>query len=153
MGVDKGLIVNHEYPKDFLLESLQQLFALRKQAIDSYAPYATIESIDAKILTKQSQGDTDNVRWVRCWELFRPFKEFPIAERLTILSELPADNNKKVLYTYFEEIKQLIESEKPDFYKIKASEREQQYKIIDEKIEEIKLKYNIQAVENDGIAI
>ena len=49
MGVDKGLIVNHEYPKDFLLESLQQLFALRKQAIDSYAPYATIESIDTKI--------------------------------------------------------------------------------------------------------
>lgn len=145
IGKDEGLIVNYEYPKDSQLETIQMLLKLRAEAVNSGAPYAVIENIDTKILVKQSQGDSDTVTWVRAWERFRPFKELNITERLNILAELPITDRKKVLYVYFEEIRQTIEAKTPNFYLIKDFIA--QSRLIDLAINEIIEKYNIKEVE------
>jgi len=157
MGVDKGLYVNHEYPKDFQLETLDQLIAMRKNALDAGLPYPAIENIDTKILVKQSQGDHDNVLWVRTWEMFRPWKEIGVTERLNLLVEVPVTDKKRVLYTYFEEVKRNIESKKTDggqplnFYKIKDIAIQQ--KLIDKAVDEIIVKYDVKAEAVDDRAI
>lgn len=141
LGVDDGLIVNYEYPKDSQLETINMLLRLRAEAVNAGAPYTIIENIDTKILIKQSQGDIDTVEWVRAWERFRPFKELGVTERLNILSELSITDRKKVLYIYFEEIRQLVDAKIPNFYLIK--DYVEQSRIIDIAIDDTIAKYNI----------
>lgn len=148
MGVNEGLVVNHEFPKDFQLESLAQLIQQRTNALAAGVPYAVIENIDTKILTKQSQGDMDNILWVHAWELFRPWRELPLTERLTLLADLPDTNRKKVLYTYFEEIRRRVDAKFPQFYKM--TDRSAQESLINAIIDVIITEYDIKdAVADD----
>ena len=145
MGVNDGLIVNHEFPKDFQLETVAQLIGMRETALKAAAPYAIVENIDTKILVKQSQGDQVNVQWVRAWEKFKPWKELAVNEKLNVLAELPVTDKKRVLYIYFDEVKNYVESKYPDFYLIKNTAAQQE--IIDAAVEYMMEKYDIKEPE------
>jgi len=145
MGVNDGLIVNHEFPKDFQLETVAQLIGMRETALKAAAPYAIVENIDTKILVKQSQGDQVNVQWVRAWEKFKPWKELAVNEKLNVLAELPVTDKKRVLYIYFDEVKNYVESKYSDFYLIKNTAAQQE--IIDAAVEYMMEKYDIKEPE------
>ena len=71
MDSDEKLIIDHAFPTDLQLETLDMLLGQRDKAVKAGVPYAIIENIDAKILVKQSQGNSDNVQWVQTWEIGR----------------------------------------------------------------------------------
>ena len=134
MDSDEKLIIDHAFPTDLQLETLDMLLGQRDKAVKAGVPYAIIENIDAKILVKQSQGNSDNVQWVQTWEKFRPWKDITENERSFIIAEMSPQDKLRVRFVYYDEIKRNIENDYPKFYVFDNKEQE---KLIDQYV----LKY------------
>ena len=134
MDSDEKLIIDHAFPTDLQLETLDMLLGQRDKAVKAGVPYAIIENIDAKILVKQSQGNADNVHWVQTWEKFRPWKDITENERSFIIAEMSPQDKLRVRFVYYDEIKRNIENDHPKFYVFDNKEQE---KLIDQYV----LKY------------
>ena len=116
LQLNEKLIIDHAFPTDLQLETLDMLLGQRDKAVKAGVPYAIIENIDAKILVKQSQGNSDNVQWVQTWEKFRPWKDITENERSFIIAEMSPQDKLRVRFVYYDEIKRNIEIEHPKFY-------------------------------------
>src|SRR5690606_16505458 len=103
-GLDKNLIVEHSFPSDFRLETITELLAMRKAAIDAGAPYSVIQRIDAQILQKQNQDDPEFIEIVRAQDELRPFRSKPQMEVNGIIALLPEYDLSKIGYLYFDDI-------------------------------------------------
>lgn len=104
LQIGNGLEATHAFPSNFHMETLAELLAIRKAAIDSGAPYHILQRIDEAIMIKQNQDDNDNMLFNQAREKFRPWREKSKEERMYLLGILPADDRNVVLYTHFEEI-------------------------------------------------
>lgn len=103
-NADAGIIIEHQPPRDFRLESIHDLMQLRKNAIEADAPYEVISQIDKKILAKQAINDVALVHFIEAKEKFKPFKEKATEEIMYLLSILPNNDRQVVLYINFEAI-------------------------------------------------
>lgn len=115
---DDKLVVEHKITS-FSLESTYDYLAQRKMAVESGSPYVVIQAIDMMCLSKQAQDSPINVEWLKAREKFRPFREKSKEETMYILAELPATDQKKVLYIYYEDVMDEIENDHKDFASMK----------------------------------
>lgn len=132
---DEGFVVDHRI-SGFQLDTVIDLLAQRRLAVDAGSPYTIIQAIDMQILTKQAQDNPTNIEWIKVREKFRPFREKSKEEKMFILADLAADDPKKVLYVNFEDIMDQIEEEhgeKPFF----AMKPDAQRKIVSQKVQNI----------------
>lgn len=104
LDVNQGLIVEHKFPSDFRMETIDQLILQRQAAVTAGAPYHIIEKIDTAILQKQNQDDPDFVQMVRVREEHLPFKGKTEQERIMIINLLPPTDPQRVLWMYYDEI-------------------------------------------------
>lgn len=124
----------HQFPNDFNMESVEELIQQRKMAKDASLPAHIVDTIDLKILNKQSQDDPVKVSWQKVIEQHRPFREKTPDVLMFILSLLPESDPKRVLFINFEDIFEQIKQSDPDFYKRPFDARK---KILDEMILDI----------------
>ena len=104
-GESDGLIVQHSFPSDFKLESVQELIDQRQTASTSGVPADIIQSIDLAILAKQHKDDPEFLKKYKAREKFRPMADKPANERMLLLtSTLPQDDPERILYLYFDRI-------------------------------------------------
>lgn len=126
---DEGLVVDHQFPKDYHLDTIDELLSMRKAAVEAHAPYTIIEVIDFNILTKQSQDDPTHIEIIRAKEQWRPFREKSKEERILIVSSLPETNFQRLLYIHFEEVFDLIlygeKFIKAPFFKLKYDKQKE----------------------------
>lgn len=110
LRIDQGLAVEKSITKDYRLESLDELIAQRKSAMDASAPHDIIAAIDISILAKQSQDNEIYIQQITSRERFRPFRDKSKDETMFILTLLPETHPARVLWTYFDEIFEQIYS-------------------------------------------
>ncbi len=105
IGEADKLAVQHSFPSDFKLESVQELIDQRSAAQTAGVPMSAISTIDLAILSKQHKDDPDYVKNYKAWERFKPMKDKSQQERMVLLtSTLPADDPERILYLYYERI-------------------------------------------------
>lgn len=106
---DDGLIVEHKFPSDFKMETVDELIAQRKSAKDAGAPYEVVRYIDLQILAKQNVDNAETVAMVDSMEQWKPFRSKSDQERSYSLSQLPADDDQRILWMYWDRIWREIE--------------------------------------------
>jgi hypothetical protein len=116
MGQADGLQVNHSFPSDFKLESVQELIDQRSSASVAGVSNSIISTIDLAILSKQHKDDPDYIKAYKARERFKPMADKPANERMILLtSTLPADDPQRILYLYYERIMSDIFDEHKNF--------------------------------------
>lgn len=131
-----GLTVDYGLPKDYKLDSIEELIDQRKSAIDAGSPYDIVSYFDLQVLAKQNQDNPIFVDQVKAQEKWKPFRDKSKEETIFIISMLPEFDPDKILYTYFEKIFMEI-WEDPitvNFHKMKHLN---QKAIVDKKVAEI----------------
>lgn len=101
---DEGIIIQHKHPRDFKLETVEDLLDNRQKAVGAGAPYQVIRNIDNSILELQNQDNPDYIAIMQAREKFRPFREKTESERMFILSSLKLEDYHRVLWVNFEDI-------------------------------------------------
>lgn len=105
MAQSEGLIVQHSFPSDFKLESVQELINQRSSASTASVPSEIISAIDLAILAKQHKDDPEYLKRYKAREKFRPMSDKSANERMLLLtSTLPQDDPERILYLYFDRI-------------------------------------------------
>ena len=115
-GEAEGLQVQHSFPSDFKLESVQELIDQRASASAAGASNTIISTIDMAILSKQHKDDPDFIKAYKARERFKPMADKPASERMILLtSTLPQDDPERILYLYYERIMSDIFEHHPNF--------------------------------------
>ncbi len=112
---DDGLTVQHSYPSDFKLESVEELIDQRSSAVGASVPMAIISHIDLSILAKQHRDDPEFIKKYKARERFRPMRDKSKDERAVLMSMLPPNDPERVLYIYFERIMDDVFDENENF--------------------------------------
>jgi len=139
---EDGLIVQYGFPKDMKMETIEELIANRGSAVNAGSPYEVVHGFDMAILAKQHRDDPDFLKTITNREVFRPFREKDVSERMFIIAQLPEDNHFRVLYSYFVDIMTEVEEENENFYKMPDTKKKETIK---SKVEEWVERYNIQS--------
>jgi len=110
------ITVEYGFPKDFNLESINDLLLQRTSAISSKAPYEIVQHIDLNIVQKQNKDNPVFVSSYRSIEQFRPFKDKSLDEIIFIVSMIPPTDSQRIAYFYWNVITQNIFIQFPDFH-------------------------------------
>ena len=126
-------------PSDYHLESTSELAIERKNLIESGAPAAIINAVDAKIMRKMVKDNPEHLNKVKIKEAFRPFSGLSQAERISKQAMLPEYDDKRILCIYYDEIFRKIDTDKKyiNFYKADIDRDA----VLSEVIEEFRLRY------------
>jgi len=124
----------HGYSMDLNIETLDSLFTEREKAIKAGVSSEVIDTIDRSILKKQHLDTPEYLVRVELWETFKPFRDKTPTEKLGIVAMLPDDNRFKILYVYWNEIKNNVLFANETFYDM---ERDKQKVLIDAEIDKI----------------
>ena len=142
LGIQEGLIVQHQYPLDLRLDTLYDKIEQRKMALDAGISGEILAKIDEEIMSLQCNGHHDTVMKYRAWSRWKPFSDKPVSERLSILAAIDDDAPLKILYTFFDRIMAEIQEDLRDsstpFYKMDYSQQKQ---LIDAKVQQYKDDY------------
>lgn len=157
LELQRGLIIEHKFPSDFKMDSIDELILQRKAAKDAGSPYEVIRYIDLQILSKQNIDNSETVQMVESVEYWKPFKSKSDQERTYTISQLPPDDDNKILWMYWDQIWRQIELDevgkkvgKEDspgvpFHK---KPKDMQWKLIKEQIDLLKANQIVNQVEN-----
>lgn len=141
LDADEGLIIEHSFPGDFKMESVDELIAQLKEAKASGAASEVIEYISEQILAKQNIDNPETVEMIKAKEHWKPFKSKSDQERTLVLNQLPSTDESKILWLYWDrifrdiEIDEITSKEKAPFHKLP---KDMQLKKIQEKVEILK---------------
>ena len=142
LEIEKGLMIEHRFPYDLQIETVDELMTMRKTALDAGAPYEVIRDLDKKILAKMNRDNPANVEKIMAREAHKPFKEKRESDVNSIVGLLPDDSPDKVLWIYFSEIFDEIENNtdaKKPFYQLPWPEQKLVLaEAVQKKIEKIK---------------
>jgi len=115
-GESDGLQVQHSFPSDFKLESVQELIDQRASASTAGVSNSIISTIDLAILSKQHKDNPEFIKAYKARERFKPMSDKPASERMILLtSTLPADDPERILYLYYERIMSDLFDDYPNF--------------------------------------
>jgi len=132
-GIENASIF-HGYSMDLSIETLDSLFAERERAIKAGVGSEVVDTIDRSILKKQHLDTPEYLARVELWETFKPFRDKTPSEKLGIVAMLPDDNRFKILYVYWNEIKNNVLFANENFYEL---EREKQKELINAEIDKL----------------
>ena len=102
--------ISREYPSDFKLETVDELIAMLKSAKDAGATVDVIRKIENDILLKQYADQPEKILWIQSKNKFKPFYTKSDAEAMAAVALLSPRDPKRVLYVFFDDIFNEIES-------------------------------------------
>lgn len=104
LGIREKINIEYTMPRDFQMESIDDLITQRKNAISAGVSYDIVSAIDRKILLKQNMDNSELVDQIKSQDSWRPFKDKTESERISIVALLPETDPDKILYVYFDKI-------------------------------------------------
>jgi hypothetical protein len=110
----EGLILNHQFPKDFKFKTVEQLFTDLKIAKDASAAPSTIDAIQADINKKLYADRPDDLKRMDIKNKFNPFGGYSEANVRFIIAQGDTTTYNKILWENFESIFQDLEFENVD---------------------------------------
>jgi hypothetical protein len=131
---DKGLVVVHEFPKDFKLKTTTELLADLELATKSGAPAFVIQAIHKDIADKLFIDDEEAHLEYLVKSKFTPFLGKDVKEVQFILTSGYARIEDRILYTHSDTVFDELKQEVPNFFKLGYT---QQWALIKKKIEAI----------------
>lgn len=132
---EKGLPVEHSFPKDHKLQTVDQLIAYYAKAKTAGLPYFILRSIEDKIISKEQ---VDNPQLANLYKAFRnhlPFKDKDPSSIIRILQDRAPDDFDRVVWENSDKIYQLLIVRQENFAEMKY---DAQRAVIEEIIEEVK---------------
>jgi len=127
----EGLYLVYEYPADFKLKSVTELYADRKAAVDAGLPYHLIQAIDKDIAAKMFIDNEVELLKFKVKQRFAPFLGKSLEELTLILTTGRARKLDEVLYTHGDTIFDELETEVPEFFSMTP---EKQWTFIEPKV-------------------
>lgn len=131
----KDVKVFHGYSMDLNVDTLEELFTQRKQAVDSGTTNEVIAGIDTAILKKQHMDNPDYINQVLLWESFKPFRTLSQQEKIMAIGDTNVPIEDKILWLNWDRIKSNILFKYEDFYQ---KTRNEQTAIFNEEVKLIK---------------
>jgi hypothetical protein len=131
---EKGLPVEHSFPKDHKLQTLEQLIAYYAKAKAAGLPYFILRSIEDKIIAKEQ---VDNPQLANLYKAFRnhlPFKDKDPSSIIRILQDRATDDFDRLVWENSDKIYQLLIVRKDNFAEMKY---DAQREVIQQLIEEV----------------
>ncbi len=132
---EKGLPVEHSFPKDHKLQTLEQLIAYYTKAKAAGLPYFILRSIEDKIISKEQ---VDNPQLANLYKAFRnhlPFKDKDPSSIIRILQDRAPEDFDRVVWENSDKIYQLLIVRQEKFAEMKY---DAQRVVIEAIIEEVK---------------
>lgn len=116
VGIDGALVNNYSISRDYNMETVDEVIAQRKLAVEAGTPNVIVKHFDMKILEKQHQNDPLFLDTYRAIERLRPLKDKTPNEVLVITSQLSLTNPLKVQWIYFADIIEDMRMENPKIF-------------------------------------
>jgi len=113
--IDEGLSVSYNIRNRYEMETVEELTAAVKMAKDAGLSPAIIRAYEKAIIKKQGQMTETEIQWEAAMYRFKPFKSKSATDIAFILSDLPENDEIRVLWTYFDEIFEEIREQEPAF--------------------------------------
>jgi hypothetical protein len=110
----EGLILNHQFPKDFKFKTIEQLMADLQAAKNAGAAPSTVDAIQADINKKLYADRPDDLRKMDVKNKFNPFGGYSEANIRFIISQGNCTLYNRTLWENFEAIFQELEFENPN---------------------------------------
>lgn len=113
-SLQKVEIERHEVTitKDFKVETLGDLFAMRRESLNAQIPTYMLDMVDDKILSKITNNNKQQISRIKARERFRPFRLRNPDDKALILSTLEPTSREFILYVKYEEIIDAIERDR-----------------------------------------
>lgn len=102
-GIKGMLEINREYPSDYKMESVTELMQLLKEAKDT-GSMETVRKVEMDIVMKQYVDQPNVIQMHKAKVRFKPFYTKSETAALASVSLLPANNPKRILWLYFDDI-------------------------------------------------
>jgi hypothetical protein len=115
LGLSDNIMISRLPSSDYHLETLTELFLMRKEAETASATPSAIHSIDRKIAKKQNMDDPASEAWAHMTWLHGPYRDKNENEVLFLLSSSAPDDRLARLYKSYEEVIDTIREENPRF--------------------------------------
>lgn len=125
------LVVEHRFPRDFRLKSLEEILNTLKLAKESGAPGQVVNSIKLDAMSKTNASNPYQIKLYELNQRFRPFINLSDAERASLLSTLLPTDEYYILYYYLDEIIKNLEESNKSLYDLDAA---QQKVLIDKEV-------------------
>lgn len=111
MGVAEGLVVSHQYPKRFKMETVAELLVMLKDAQGSNASSEIIWNIERQIMEIQNSDNQFALDFAELKRRYKPFKELSKEERMMEIASLQPNDKYRILFSYQDVIfNRLLES-------------------------------------------
>lgn len=114
IDLGEGLIVKHQFPKDFKFKTVEQLFADLKSAKEADASASTIDAIQNDINKKLYADRPDDLKRMNIKNKFNPFAGYSETNIRFIISQGNCPLYNQTLWENYESIWQDLEFENED---------------------------------------
>lgn len=121
MGIDEGLTITKIVKQDFKLKTFDDVLSDLEAAKTAGADITIINGLSDDLASIQYKDEPDKLRKHETMQKFDPFIDKSENEKMSIISSLPLDNDIRVLYTFYGQIFNDIDIEKPEFYSLASS--------------------------------
>lgn len=120
LGFDDGFTYRYEYPKDFTIETLDEMLVRLRDAKTNGAPISVINSLEADIVKKQYAGDVIKAKNHEALYRFYPMSHLSEQSQIsTLLLRDPMDY-QRLLFENWSEVTRIIETNHRDFFASKS---------------------------------
>jgi len=111
----KGVVVDHAFPVDYKMKSVNELMTEYALAKSSGLSPQSLWSIESDILKKQYVNNPAEYQFIKAQSRFKPFVDKSVEEIVLILSSRDNSDSDKILYENFSRIFKQIKDESPEF--------------------------------------
>lgn len=118
MKISEGLTITKIVKQDFKLKTFNEVMADLSAAKAAGVDVSIINGLSDDIAAIQYKDDPAALRKHEAMQRFNPFNDKSDNEKMAIVSSLPLDNDLRVLYTFYGQIFNDIDVDKPEFYSL-----------------------------------
>ena len=134
-GINAGLAISIEAPKDFKILSVQVLAQQMKLLKEAGAPSDIIDNIENQIRERQNQDNQFKNAVAKVRERFEPFKSISEPLKSSYIISLPDNNLDKILYLNQDRIYSDLKIDNPELFT--TASKKLQREVIFNKVQEI----------------
>lgn len=116
---EEGLPVEHSFPKDHKLQTVDQLIAYYQKAKTAGLPYFILRSIEDKIISKEQVDNPELANLYRAFRNHLPFKDKDPSSIIRILQDRAPDDFDRVVWENSDKIYQLLVAKYESFSQMK----------------------------------
>lgn len=123
MTISKGLTITKIVKQDFKLKTFDEVLSDLQAAKNAGADVTIINGLSDDIASIQYKDEPEKLQKHATMQKFDPFIDKTENEKMAIVTTLPVDNDIRVLYTFYGQIFNDIDIERPGFYTLASTKQ------------------------------